>query len=120
MTPITNLLEDIPDEERLRVYKLALQFYVNKTEQKEKVDISWIDGLCLVLPCLMWGNYNYCDVAPDGKEWDYNSTPKAFPEMDDAINKLIKGGFKPEIEYDIRINGLKAAIDLLTNKLKTS
>jgi hypothetical protein len=71
------LKKELPPHIRLEVYKEALE--IVKKEQ-------WVFGLtsfglCLILPCVLWGLNHFEDDMPGGGEWAYDDTPKAFPEF---------------------------------------
>lgn len=80
-THIKNLLSEVPKELRLEVYRETLYKFEN--------DSLPFHGLCLVLPCVLWGIGNYYDLAPDGSVWDCDDTSTAFPELSMEIIEYI-------------------------------
>jgi hypothetical protein len=83
------LEKELPPHIRLEVYKEALE--IVKKEQ-------WVFGLtsfglCLILPCVLWGLKHFMDDTPGGGEWELRDTPKAFPELtEEWLNKIKREG----------------------------
>lgn len=78
---IKNLNHEVPKQLRINVYKQAIYHIKNDIP----VANIGIYGLCLVLPCLLWGFESTHQSPPDGERWDFGQTPKAFPELTDEI-----------------------------------
>ena len=77
----------IPKKVRLDVYMRAIDYYKNIllkediTEENKKYGI----GLCLVLPCFLWGLDNYMDRGPYNNDWQYWKAADSFIEADILI-----------------------------------
>lgn len=67
----------VPPEIRLECYKEAKEII---QENGEKYDVLG-GGLCLMLPCILWGLKHYIDDDPNDHCWDHGSTPYSFPEI---------------------------------------
>lgn len=70
--------EEVPNELRLEVYKQAL------------AEINWktnVDGLCHILPMLLWG-FTYPLQAHETLSHSYWNTDKMFPELKVEIPKI--------------------------------
>jgi hypothetical protein len=80
-TQIKNLKEVVPKEIRLQVYKDALEYYGSLLEAPKK----WGTGLCLVLPCALWGFSDYIAEESMDLKWDFENTPIAFPELNNDV-----------------------------------
>lgn len=78
---IKNLKEVVPKEIRLQVYKDTLKYYGSLLEAPKK----WGTGLCLVLPCALWGLSNYISEESMDLKWDFGDTPLAFPELNNDV-----------------------------------
>lgn len=88
-THILNLDFVIPCDIRLQTYIDALEYCEQrKWDVKDMAEGDYSDGLCLVLPCIMWDLYNYLSIAPDGEVWSWMYTQDAFPELGRDIGKI--------------------------------
>jgi len=88
-THIKNLNEVIPADIRLQTYIEALEYFEQrKWDVEDGTEGDYADGLCLVLPCIMWDLYNYLSYGPDGKYWGWYNTQHAFPELGRDINRI--------------------------------
>lgn len=61
---------EVPIELRKEIYKEAIEYL--KTDQNQ--------GLCLLLPMLLW-DIHYLSDAPNGETWNHRDTPILFPEL---------------------------------------
>ena len=77
----------IPKKVRLDVYMRAIDYYKNIllkgeiTNESKKFGI----GLCLVLPCCLWGLNDYMDKGPYDYNWHYLKAADSFIEADTLI-----------------------------------
>lgn len=111
-THIQNLDEVIPADIRLQTYIDTLGYYEQrKWDEEDESEGYYGDGLCLVLPCIMWDLYNYLSNTPDGEYWDWTDTQKAFPELFRDIHKIY--GAKRN-----RLNRNNVRMKLLRNWIK--
>jgi hypothetical protein len=96
-TQIKNLKDVVPKEIRLQVYKDALDYY--HTPKKDRR--NWAEGLCLLLPCILWDLCHYLD---DSIVWDYDETSTAFPELEKHLSEIYKcKGDKARNKYRLSI-----------------
>jgi len=111
---IKNLLSPVPPEIRLEVYKEAKE----RIEKDEPVNYD-IFALCLMLPCLLWGDEDVDVKCPDRSEWYSVETPIAFPEIKDYIFKLnsLSESNCRDIKNPIRLQCLNEAITKLEKEL---
>lgn len=60
--------------------KKALSYYEDRVNIPitNQCDWPWSAGLCLVLPCALWGLRDYLENDPDGEKWSYRDTELAF------------------------------------------
>jgi hypothetical protein len=98
------LKKELPPHIRLEVYKEALEI-VKKGQ--------WVFGLtsfglCLILPCVLWGLKHFMEDTPGGGEWGLRDTPKAFPELTEEWLFKIRGN-------KVRIAFLEESIKQLEN-----
>jgi len=78
---ILNLTQEVPATIRLEVYKEALGI-IKSGDIFEPINEKCKSyGLCLLLPCLLWGLRDMSDRAPDGWCWEHGKTSRAFPEL---------------------------------------
>jgi hypothetical protein len=101
----------VPPKQRLKVYKKALNIMENDPKKLEKMG----NGLCLILPCILWNHKDCYQTAPDGFDWSYEQTSIAFSELTKRqiynIDKL--SGY--ETQKDARIQFIKKSIKKLEN-----
>ena len=77
----------IPKKVRLDVYMRAIDYYKNIllkgeiTNEYKKLGI----GLCIVLPCYLWGLKSYMDKGPNNYDWQYWKAADSFIEADTLI-----------------------------------
>jgi hypothetical protein len=91
-THIKNLLEPVPRELRIEIYKELLERIKKKqTLIDAKEDKQF--HLCVYLPVVLWGFTIIYQSAPDGGLWHMSDVPKAFPEFTNEIIDSI---------YDVR------------------
>jgi hypothetical protein len=78
---ITSLLEIVSVDIRISVYKKAIKLI------EKQIIFASVEGygLCLLLPCILWDLKHYCDLAPNGKDWEYRDTIIAFPELTEEM-----------------------------------
>lgn len=69
--------EVVPAKIRLKVYKEALDIISNDTLKQFELGI----GLCLMLPCVLWGLAHYTDQHPLNRTWNYKDSEYIFPEI---------------------------------------
>lgn len=101
---IISLKEVVPKEIRLQVYKEALEYYGSLIEAPKK----WGTGLCLVLPCALWGLSDYLDNHSMDLIWDFEDTPIAFPELNnDVLLDLSSSKLEDKSRMQIRCSYLK-------------
>ena len=106
-THIKTLTKPIDKNTRLSVYKETLERFLNQQE---------VDGLCLLLPMVLWGLEHYLDDYLDeetGRNWCYKDTPTAFPELTQEVLDKITSAY-PEERDAIRIKYLKEWIEKLS------
>ena len=73
-----SLEEVVPLKLRIKIYKEALKYY------KEPSD-NFYSGLCILLPMLLWELDSYLNDAPNGNSWNWSDTSTAFPEIDEYL-----------------------------------
>lgn len=106
-THIKNLKEVIPSNIRLQTYKDALDYYGQiYTESRD-----YTEGLCLVLPCIMWGLPHYLSNAPDGDYWGPNKSQEVFPELGRDIHRI-------RSPYLTDVTRMNLRMELLRNWIK--
>lgn len=115
-THIQNLDEIIPKDIRVQTYIDALEYYEQrKWDKEDKSEGDYAEGLCLVLPCIMWDLYNYLSIAPDGEYWHWTKTQEAFPELGRDIHNvdsnMISKGKKNKIRMVLLRNWIKELSD---------
>lgn len=113
---IENLLKEVDVKVRLQVYKNTLNFIKGKYEAEDWItgDIpEYTDGLCLLLPVILWNLKKYSDKTPNKKSWDYNDTSIAFPEL---TNKVIRSINSVSNKVEQRIEFLENFITKLSSK----
>lgn len=110
-TQITNLGILVPIEIRLDVYKKALKILENS---RKKSRLNSDDGLCLLLPCVLWNLEYWQDRAPDGYHWYYCNTSKSFPELNYSVIEDITSKDKKRERISTRIKYLKQFIENLS------
>lgn len=101
--------EVVPETIRLEVYKEALDFIEN---DREGYGLDKYDGLCLLLPCIMWDLNHFLSSDPNGYYWCWDETQYAFPEFGELIH-LITECIDENEEVEARIKVLKTCIKLL-------
>ena len=84
--------DKIPKKVRLDVYMRAIDYYKNILLKEDITDESkkFGIGLCLVLPCFLWGLNHFMDKGPGGKDWCYWKTTKSFVEIENLVNFVIQ------------------------------
>lgn len=81
--------KELPKRVRIATYRKALKIYKDKLLNLDKEFYGMTGmGLCILLPCILWGLKSYLDSMPNGEEWVHELTPTAFPEIKDGINRL--------------------------------
>ncbi len=111
-------IEQLTKQERLEVYKKALEFYENQGTESHKIyDLTCYSGLCLVLPCIYW-QIGYMQMRPDtDRLWRYQLTPEWFPEIAESIESIssnVKLTDKKRLKE--RISALKEIINASTTR----
>jgi len=90
-THILNLKSEVPFDIRLAVYEKDLEARLNDKMPEGLCDY---DGLCLSLPCHLWGiSYRKKDVrqeSPDGTIPFWIDTEYAFPEISEWLSEDIQ------------------------------
>lgn len=111
-THIQNLNHVVPADIRLQTYKDALEYFEQRRwNVEDEAEGHYGEGLCLVLPCIMWGLYNYMDsFAPDGYWWSYMDTIKAFPELGKGLDIILS--------WSNRERKIKVRMELLRKWIK--
>ena len=107
-THIKTLTKPIDKNTRLSVYKESLERFLNQQE---------VDGLCLLLPIVLWGLEHYLDDYLDEEtrqNWCFINTPTAFPELTQEILDEIRTGDDVKTRDAIRIEHLKKWIEKLS------
>jgi hypothetical protein len=104
------LKKELPPHIRLEVYKEALEI-VKKGQWVFGLESF---GLCLILPCVLWGLKHFQDDMPGGGEWAYDDTPKAFPEFTPEWWRRIVTKTSEDINK-VRIAFLEESIKQLEN-----
>lgn len=109
-THIKTLTKPIDKNTRLSVYKETLERFNQKQGDQKQVD-----GLCLLLPMVLWGLEHYLDDYLDEEtrqNWWWTNTPTAFPELTKKVLYKIMSAYE---ERDaIRIKYLKEWIEKLS------
>ena len=105
------LEEVVPSEIRLEVYKEALNFIEN---DKKEYGLDKYDGLCLLLPCIMWDLNHFLNNDPNGNYWYYGDTQYSFPEFGKLIHLIKDCNYDEKIETRIKV--LKSCIKTLENE----
>lgn len=98
----------VPKKIRLGVYKEALRLIENN---EHKHDLGGF-GLCLLLPSILWNLKSFLNDAPNGEDWNFETTSKMFPELENFLSKGIYGHYTDEN----RIAFLKESINTLSNR----
>jgi hypothetical protein len=92
-THIKNLLEPVPRELRLEVYKELLERIKKKQTLPDTEDPQF--HLCVYLPVVLWGLTDVYQKAPGGGLWGMCNVPNAFPEFTKEIITSI---------YDVKLS----------------
>ena len=102
-----DLSKPLPRAVRRETYKRALDYLKGLREA------DWGQGLCIILPCALWGLDCWSvENAPNGEYWDYRHTPNAFPELaGEWIDKVRKAVTEGEDKNRMRIEFLEQAIE---------
>lgn len=100
-THIKNLLQEVPANIRLEVYKEAIYAIENKTIKSMSRVVT---GLCLVLPVVLWELENIHSLTPNDTHWKYDDTTIAFPELTEEVvidisNARLRFDDSKRIEY---------------------
>jgi hypothetical protein len=106
------LEKELPKKIKLQVYKKALKLYKNDENTIRQLG----QGLCLVLPCVLWELNHYLDNAPNAGNWSHLKTEIAFPEIKpyvDCLKTPLGRGFLGDTT---RIKWLEEIIQNLTNE----
>jgi hypothetical protein len=83
------LEKELPPHIRLEVYKEALEI-VREGGQRYN---EFGEGLCLLLPCVLWGLTSFLKNSPTNTTWNARKTPKAFPELtEEWLNRIRREG----------------------------
>ena len=113
-THILDLRQEVPIELRLETYKEALNYLI---ANKNTSDPVYGSGLCLVLPCILWGLTDCDDYAPNGMDWLWQHTPIAFPEIKEWVERAKYIREETSVVRQIRIEALQTIITELENNL---
>jgi len=106
---IKNLDAPVPLKIRLKVYEEAIKFIQeNPTKSVERENKG--TGLCLLLPCLLWGLKRYSYDTPSGEIWWYRDVIIAFPEVKQWVKESGKTGILYSKKDPDRIKVLQEAI----------
>ena len=106
-THIKTLTKPIDKNTRLSVYKETLERFLNQQE---------VDGLCLLLPMVLWGLEDYLKYYLDeetGMNWCFKDTPTAFPELTQEVRDKISSA-RDEERIAIRAKYLEEWIEKLS------
>ena len=113
---IKDLSEEVDVEIRIQVYKDTIAFIESKYEVVEEgsCDVpEYDDGLCMLLPAILWGLEKYSNRTPSGERWLFYAAGIAFPELTrNVINTIVATSYKEKVAFRKRV--LKGFI----NKLK--
>lgn len=116
---IKDLSKRIETEVRLQVYKDTVSFIESSYEVVGSYtgDIpEYDDGLCILLPAILWGLDRYSMPSPCGEAWLFNDTGNAFPELTKKIIKaIIVNPYEERAAF--RLEVLKGFINKLESKL---
>ncbi len=101
----------VPVEQRLEVYIEALRIIQHGTDvEKNRTG----DGLCLMLPVILWNLDHYLSDSPDGEMYDYTKTIIMFPEIAKTVEYLMSSksaiGDRGDERETLRVLCLKNAI----------
>lgn len=107
---VKNLKVAVPVEIRLEVYENTLSFIENKGQ---RLNVDYKEGLCIILPVILWGMESMFEKTPDGSCWSWRDTTTAFPEFK---KRDIERIHKSEKYLLVRKNILKRCINTL-NKI---
>lgn len=110
-TQITRLGILVPSEIRLEVYKGTLEILENNID---KSGLDPDDGLCLLLPCILWDLDFWLGKEPSGGTWIYFETKKSFPELTNSVIEDITRKRSPKTRISTRIKYLKKFIKELS------
>lgn len=110
------LKKEVPTEYRLKIYELAIEYYENYEEISAENDRG--EGLCLVLPCILWNLPTYHNSPPHQEFWDWGDSVVAFPELQKVIYyfKSYKKRMKNPVPIRFRVNALKIMIKEVKSK----
>lgn len=93
------LTEKLPIEVRLDIYKKAIPLYERAVNDSNNNFVGYdylfgcSGGLCLVLPCILWGLSHFSNDDPYYMSWSWHDTPTAFPEIRSFIESLDYGHY---------------------------
>jgi len=94
----------VPKEIRIQVYKEAIKRI--KTNTHNQLGI----GICLVIPCILWGLEFFLDPAPNGDYWTFKITQEMFPEITDEVIDRIKEVDSEKNQNRMRIKVLEEIV----------
>lgn len=99
----------VPREKRIEVYKKAIKFLYGE-EENLKANLDIYDGICLILPVILWDLKNYRDDCPDGTKWKWTDTKKMFPEIKYHLPSIRRGRTENEQRL-LRISILERIVE---------
>lgn len=111
-THIKTLTKPIDKNTRLSVYRETLERFNQKQGDQKQVD-----GLCLLLPMVLWGLNHALDDYLDegtGNNWCWINTHIAFPELTKEVISEIRSAYELEEKNAMRIKHLKKWIEKLS------
>lgn len=113
---IRNLDKEVPKEIRLQVYKDTIDFIESRTTKLGSwYSPEYFDGLCMLLPAILWDFKSYSEEMPNGKSLDWMCTEIAFPELTPRVVRSIQNVLYEE-KPDYRVKVLKKFITKLSKK----
>ena len=108
-THIKTLTKPIDKNTRLSVYKESLERFLNQQE---------VDGLCLLLPMVLWGLEHYLDDYLDEEtrqNWCWTNTRTAFPELtQEVLDKISSKSFP--VKNEVLLQGSNDFAELLNSE----
>jgi len=107
---IKSLKKPITITKRLECYIKAKKHLTTENDR-----IGDIQGLCLILPMILWDLDGVYSLAPDNNHWYHGDVSIAFPEVTDEVIKDITTCEPKYKQRDLRLSYLDSFILKLTN-----
>lgn len=118
-TTAVDLWSELPKEERLYVYKKAVEHIESGSEQyMDSTDITPLHSLCLLLPCILFNKDTYLSNfwLEGGKECCYAQSSLAFTELTHNVIQNIVDVRDDKEKKELRLTYLKSFIKNLENE----